>query len=83
MTGLRASGYEVAEPGGAFYLFVKSPNPDDVAFVAEAQEKNLLLVPGRAFACPGYFRIAYCFDPKKVQGALPIFASLIQRYLKS
>ncbi len=78
--GLRAAGYEVTQPEGAFYLFPKSPNPDDAAFVAEAQAENLLLVPGRAFARPGYFRIAYCVEPKKVQGALPLFARLMARY---
>lgn len=53
-------GYEVMKPGGAFYLFPKSPIPDDVSFVKALQEKRILTVPGTGFGRPGYFRIAYC-----------------------
>ncbi len=73
-------GFSCTKPQGAFYLFPKSPEPDDVAFVKQALEYNLLLVPGRGFASPGYFRLAYCVDFKTIEGALPAFEKLAKHY---
>ena len=53
-------GFECIKPQGAFYLFVKSPVADEKAFCEAAKKYNILIVPGSAFACPGYVRIAYC-----------------------
>lgn len=76
--GLVAAGFECVKPEGAFYLFVKSPIEDDAAFCAKAKEFQLLLVPGSAFACPGYVRIAYCVSYETIQTALPKFEQLMQ-----
>ncbi len=75
-------GYECVKPEGAFYLWVKSLDPDDKAFVAKAKEFNLLMVPGYSYMCPGYVRIAYCVDPSMIQRALPAFQKLAQSYDK-
>jgi aspartate aminotransferase len=63
-------GYSVAKPGGAFYMFPKSPLEDDVAFVNELLQLNVLVVPGRGFGTPGYFRVAYCVDDRTIEGSL-------------
>ena len=76
--GLLAAGYETAKPDGAFYLFVKAPGGDAVAFSEKAKKKDLLLVPGDGFGCPGYFRVCYCVSYEMIQKSLPVFASLIQ-----
>ena len=76
--GLLAAGYETAKPDGAFYLFVKAPGGDAVAFSEKAKKKDLLLVPGDGFGCPGYFRVCYCVSYDMIQKSLPVFASLIQ-----
>lgn len=73
-------GYEIIKPGGAFYLFPKSPIEDDVAFVAALQDENILTVPGSGFMGPGYFRIAYCVDDKTVENSLPGFERVIKKY---
>ncbi len=78
LQGLTEAGYECVNPEGAFYLFVKSPIAEDVKFCAKAKEFQLLVVPGSAFGCPGYFRIAYCADPDKIERSLPKFKELIQ-----
>ena len=75
--GLTALGYEVANPDGAFYLFVKAPGGDANAFSEKAKEKDLLLVPGDGFGCPGYFRLCYCVSHDMIQRSLPVFAELI------
>ena len=75
--GLTAMGYEMAKPDGAFYLFVKAPGGDAVAFSEKAKQKDLLVVPGDGFGCPGYFRICYCVSFEMIQKSLPVFETLI------
>ena len=69
------------KPEGAFYLFVKTLEEDDKAFCDAAKKHNILLVPGSAFGCAGYCRIAYCVDIKTIKGALPGFKELANEYL--
>ena len=76
--GLTACGYEMAKPDGAFYLFIKAPGGDANAFSEKAKQKDLLLVPGDGFGCPGYFRICYCVSYDMIQRSLPIFKELIE-----
>ena len=78
--GLTAAGYETARPDGAFYLFVKAPGGDAKAFSDRAKEKDLLVVPGDDFGCPGYFRLCYCVSHDKILRSLPIFAELMEAY---
>ena len=76
--GLKEMGYEVAKPDGAFYLFVKAPGGDANAFSEKAKQKDLLLVPGDGFGCPGYFRVCYCVSYDMIQRSLPVFRELIR-----
>jgi aspartate aminotransferase len=63
-------GYEVSVPDGTFYLFPRTPGGDDDAFVQAAMNDLLLLVPGRAFGGPGFFRLAFCVDDHTVDLAV-------------
>lgn len=54
------AGFECALPQGAFYLFPKSPIPDDGKLANMALKHNLIIVGGTGFCYPGYFRLAYC-----------------------
>ena len=76
--GLISMGYECAKPDGAFYLFVKAPGGDANAFSEKAKKKDLLVVPGDGFGCPGYFRVCYCVSLDLIQRSLPIFKELIE-----
>lgn len=73
-------GFECAKPEGAFYMWVKTKEPDDSAFVAKAKEFHLLLVPGSAFMCPGYVRIAYCVDTEMLKRSFAAFEQLAESY---
>jgi aspartate aminotransferase len=73
-------GFEMVKPQGAFYLFPKSPIPDDVAFIGAALKYNLLLVPGSGFAGPGHFRIAYCVAKETIVRSLPYFTKLAEEF---
>lgn len=77
---LTEMGFQMIKPSGAFYLFPKSPIPDDVAFIKAAQKYNLLLVPGSGFGKPGYFRIAYCINKQIIINSLPAFKKLAEEF---
>lgn len=78
--GLKELGFSCILPEGAFYLFMKSPVPDEKAFCAAAKKYNLLLVPGSSFGCPGFVRIAYCIAYETITASLTKFAELAKEY---
>ena len=78
--GLLDAGYEAAKPDGAFYLFVKAPGGDANAFSEFAKQKDVLLVPGDGFGCPGWFRLCYCVSYDQIIRSLPVFAQMIREY---
>lgn len=73
-------GFHCVEPGGTFYMFPRSMEPDSMAFCKRAMSMDLMLVPGDNFGCPGHFRIAYCVPVERVKKALPIFCRLAESY---
>ncbi|MCL4440850.1 MAG: pyridoxal phosphate-dependent aminotransferase [Firmicutes bacterium] len=75
---LTSLGFEVVKPQGAFYLFPRSPLPDDIEFTRKALSHNLLVVPGGGFGSPGYFRLAYCIDLDIIKRSLPAWTALAQ-----
>jgi aspartate aminotransferase len=72
---LTDAGYDVFKPKGAFYMFPASPVPDEMRLVEALQQHGVLVVPGRGFGLPGYFRISYCVDQAVLEGAAPGFAA--------
>ena len=78
--GLTALGYETAKPDGAFYLFVKAPGGDANDFCQLAKKKDLLVVPGDGFGCPGYFRLCYCVSHETILRSLPVFGELMKEF---
>lgn len=73
-------GYNCIEPKGSFYMFPKCFMEDDKKFCEIAKEYRLIIVPGSTFACPGYFRIAYCIDKETVLNSLDSFKKLAERF---
>jgi aspartate aminotransferase len=71
--GLKGLGYSFAVPEGAFYVFPRAPGGDDLAFVKALQDELVLVVPGRGFSLPGWFRIAYCVDTPVLERSLEGF----------
>lgn len=80
VSALREMGYHVVEPGGAFYLFPRSLEPDDAAFSERARKLDLLIVPGGGFGAPGHVRISYCVQTETIRRALPKFKELAESY---
>lgn len=73
LTGL---GFDCIKPQGAFYLFPKSPIPDDIEFIKAAAKHNVLLVPGTGFGQPGYFRMSYCVSIDTIKNSLPAIEAI-------
>ncbi|MBR4743177.1 MAG: pyridoxal phosphate-dependent aminotransferase [Oscillospiraceae bacterium] len=78
--GLTAAGFSCVFPQGAFYIWMKTPEPDDKAFAERAKKHNILVVPGTSFAWPGYVRIAYCVAKETIERSIPAFRSLGAEY---
>lgn len=73
-------GYTVANPDGAFYMFIKSPNNDGVDFCERAKKYNMLLVPGEGFGMKEYVRLSFCVETEKIEKSIDIFKKLISEY---
>ena len=78
--GLTELGYECVRPQGAFYLFVRSPEPDAKAFSERAKQHDVLVVPSDSFGCTGYVRVSYFVSEKMIRDALPVFADIMKEY---
>ena len=78
--GLEDCGYDFFRPSGAFYLFPKTPIPDDVRFVQALQEELILTVPGSGFGGPGHFRIAFCVADETIINAMPRFKRVMEKF---
>jgi aspartate aminotransferase len=77
--GLRRIGYECVKPQGAFYVFPRTPIPDDVAFVRMLAEESVLTVPGSGFGMAGHIRISLTAERDTVVRALPGFERAFKR----
>jgi aspartate aminotransferase len=73
---LTAMGYKVVKPQGAFYMFPESPIADELKLIEMLQEYGVLVVPGRGFGMPGYFRISYCVEQRDLDGAMNGFRAV-------
>ena len=74
---LQALDYEVTRPQGTFYLMVRSPDPDDVAFTDRLAEHGALVLPGTIVECPGWFRISLTASDEMVERGLEAFRAAI------
>ena len=73
VSALREMGYEVIQPEGTFYVMVKSPVEDDLAFMNHLAEHGVFVLPGRMFELPGWFRISLTANDEMVERSLPGF----------
>ncbi len=74
---LREMGYEVTRPEGTFYLMVRSPVADDMAFTERLAELGALVLPGTIVECPGWFRLSLTASDEMVERSLPAFKTAL------
>ncbi|HWL49156.1 MAG TPA: aminotransferase class I/II-fold pyridoxal phosphate-dependent enzyme, partial [Acidimicrobiia bacterium] len=77
VTELQQAGYEVQSPEGTFYLWVRSPDPNDVDFVQRLAGQGVLVLPGTTCASPGHFRISLTGTMEMIERGLPVFRTAI------
>lgn len=77
---LREIGYEFVEPDGAFYLWMRSLEPDAEAFSERAKQFELLLVPSNSFGCSGWVRLSYCIAEKTIRESEHALRALYESY---
>lgn len=66
-----SSGYDLQTPEGTFYLWVRCPDPDDLAFTRRLADKGVLVLPGSTCAAPGHFRITLTGTAEMIERSLP------------
>ncbi|MBY0457455.1 MAG: aminotransferase class I/II-fold pyridoxal phosphate-dependent enzyme, partial [Gemmataceae bacterium] len=72
--------YAFDTPGGAFYLFPKTPWGTGNEFVAAAIDRNLLVIPGNAFSARDtHFRVSYAASDETLNRGIAILRGLAQR----
>lgn len=76
---LTAMGYEIVKPEGTFFMFPKSPIPNDIEWLEVLAHERVLVTPGTGYAFPGYFRISFAVDDDVIERSFPGF----ERALKS
>jgi len=72
-TALEQIGYDVRRPEGTFYIFLKTPIPDDVAFVRTLAREGVLAVPGTGFGRGGYLRLSLTIPKIQIERSIPGF----------
>lgn len=72
-----AGRFELARPGGAFYVYPKAPSGTGTDFVQEAIRNNLLIIPGRAFGRRDtHFRVSYAASDANLQRGVEILTRI-------
>jgi aspartate aminotransferase len=77
VTELGRAGYDLRSPEGTFYLWVRSPQPDDVAFAGRLADQGVLVLPGATCASPGHFRISLTATAEMIERSLPVFRQAV------
>ena len=78
MTGSSApcAGWATRRPNpeGTFYVLVRTPIDDDLAFAERlAEEHDVLVLPGTVVELPGWVRVSLTASDEMVEQALPGF----------
>ena len=78
---LTAMGYDAPRPQGSYYVFPKTPIPDDVAFIRALQAEGILAVPGSGFGRAGYMRLSLTIPRRDLERSLEGFKRALQSQL--
>jgi len=70
---LNRMGYHAPRPQGSYYVFPRTPIPDDIAFIRLLQEEGILAVPGSGFGRGGYMRLSLTIARADLERSLPGF----------
>ena len=77
---LRAMGYETTNAEGTFYLMVRAPIEDDVAFADRLADEDVLVLPGSVTELPGWIRLSLTANDAMVEQGLDGFRKVLPEY---
>ncbi len=77
---LDGAGLDYVRPGGAFYVFPKTPGGDDVAFVAHLMQHGVLAVPGSGFGRKGFMRLSYSVENNVIERSAGAFRRAVESF---
>ena len=66
------AGFDVAEPQGGIFLWIRSPWPDTLEYVSALAARHVLVTPGVAFEVPERFRLCFTSTPDRLTQAVAI-----------
>jgi aspartate aminotransferase len=78
-TALRAQGYDVCPADATFFVYVRSPIPDDAEFAERLASEGVLVAPSSLFHERGYFRLSLTARWESIAEGLPAFARALPR----
>ena len=79
MMAALADRFEIARPGGAFYVFPKAPWGTGTEFATKAIEHNLLVIPGAAFGKRDtHLRISYAASDETLDRGIEVLNRMAQ-----
>lgn len=83
LEGLK-NDYEIAKPGGAFYLFPKLPWGTGQEFIEEAIANNMMVIPGSIFSdSDSHFRISYAVDDAVIERGIETLCKIARSKVAS
>lgn len=72
--------YEIAQPGGAFYVFPKVPWGTGQEFMEAAIEENMMVIPGNIFSDQDtHIRISYAVDDRTLERGIETLRKMATR----
>jgi aspartate aminotransferase len=77
VSALRSQGYHLLEPEGTFYVLVRSPEKNDLAYCERLAEQDVFVLPGTVAGAPGWFRISLTGNDEMIERAIPIFGAVL------
>jgi aspartate aminotransferase len=77
LNALGPLGYETLRPAGTFYVLVRSPTPDDLAFVDRLADFDTFVLPGTIVELPGWFRISLTANDAMIDRSLAAFKAAL------
>ncbi len=71
-------GYQVCDADAAFYVYARSPVPDDFTFAEQLASRGVMVMPSTLFHEPGFVRLSLTARVEAIEAGLPAFASVLQ-----
>lgn len=76
MAAMTGWGYRLTRPAGTFYLWGEAPGQDSLGFARQLAERNIFIMPGTLFECPGQFRLCLTATDEMITASLAEFEAL-------